>query len=81
MKKRIVELESLRGIMCFIIAFFYHYNWLMTNNFPIRAMSILYEKGYYVVETFFVLSGFGMALGYSEKLRSDNYNINIFNRI
>lgn len=78
MKKRIVELESLRGIMCFIIAFFYHYNWLMTNNFPIRAMSILYEKGYYVVETFFVLSGFGMALGYSEKLRSDNYNINIF---
>lgn len=55
MKKRIVELESLRGIMCIIIAFFMHYNWLMTSDYPVKALSCLYEKGYYVVETFFVL--------------------------
>lgn len=69
--KRLKELDSLRGIMCFIIVFFYHYNWLMTSNYPLKShiTDWLYEKGYYVVETFFVLSGFGMALGYSEFLK------------
>ena len=37
MKKRIVELESLRGIMCIIIAFFMHYNWLMTSDYPVKS--------------------------------------------
>lgn len=74
MKKRIQELESLRGIMSFIIAFFMHYNWLVTSGiyeYPLKGelFKLLYEKGYYVVETFFVLSGFGMAMGYSRKLR------------
>ena len=75
---RYLELEGLRGIMIFIIVFFMHYNWLMTNNYPIKILAIFYEKGYYFVETFFVLSGFGMSTGYREKLRRGTENVFLF---
>lgn len=76
--KRLTELDSLKGILCIVITFFYHYSWLMTTDYPIKNVftDCLYQKGYYAVETFFVLSGFGMALSHSERLGSDK-NINI----
>lgn len=76
--KRLAELDSLKGILCIIITFFYHYSWLITTDYPIKNVftNCLYKKGYYAVETFFVLSGFCMAYSYSERLRIDK-NINI----
>ena len=74
--KRLTELDSLKGILCIIITFFCHYNWLMTTDYPIKTAftDCLYKKGYYAVETFFILSGFGMALGYSRHLGTDKDN-------
>lgn len=80
--KRLTELDSLKGILCIIITFFCHYNWLMTTDYPIKTAftDCLYNKGYYAVETFFILSGFGMALGYSRHLGTDK-DINIISFI
>ena len=49
--KRLTELDSLKGILCIIITFFYHYNWLMTTDYPIKTAftDCLYKKGYYAV--------------------------------
>ena len=67
--------------MTLVIVFFQHYYWLMIcsdqTKVPIKLLSFLYEKGYYFVETFFVLSGFGMATGYARKLK-DTEDVNIF---
>lgn len=84
-RKRFQELDSLRGVLCAIIVFFQHYDWLITYstlNFPIggHLCEILYKRGYYVVETFFVLSGFGMAYGYGDRLR-DHKDTSLFSFI
>ncbi len=67
--QRSLELESLKGLMAFVIAFFQHYRWLLSCTQPIPHLSFLYFKGYYFVETFFVLSGYGMSIGYEKKLK------------
>lgn len=74
---RNLELESLKGLMSLIIAFFYHYTWLFSCAQPIPHLSFLYIKGYYFVEAFFVLSGYGMSIGYEKKMKEIN-EISIF---
>lgn len=91
MKKetRIPQLDALKGVLCIIIAFFYHYNWLMNDgyglSFPLDGYipNLLSRYGYLCVEIYFALSGFCIALTYKKKIIQNKNNIIlfIFNRI
>ena len=64
--KRIVALDGLRGIFCLLIVF-EHYS-------PVYIPSIIYEfplirHSYIVVDFFFVLSGYILALKYWESIK------------
>lgn len=69
-RKSTLCLDGLKGLAAFIIAFCWHYNHLnpsfkgaFTKTFPLA-----YNYGYLMVEIFFILSGFGMMMGYCEKI-------------
>jgi len=79
MKNRIGSLESLRGIFCFIIVFGIHYDWIFTGGYGLRFpfQDILYpiqKYGFYGVEFFFMLSGFGIANSYKKRIMNGKVN-------
>lgn len=67
---RLAAIDGMKGIGACIIAFFWHYQHFRPQNgspfFSIFPVS--YKNGYLMVELFFMLSGFGMMLGYSERV-------------
>ena len=71
--KRVKVLESLRGIFCIMIVWGIHYDWFFTGgynmSFPFETILFPIKKyGYLGVEFFFILSGYGIATGYKNKL-------------
>ena len=68
--RRLTAIDGMKGIGACIIAFFWHYQHFKPQNgspfFSIFPVS--YKSGYLMVELFFMLSGFGMMLGYSERV-------------
>lgn len=84
-------ITALKGIGIFVIAFFWHYYCFFSPN-PKPFMNIrfvrtgvlpFYTYGFLFVELFFMLSGFGMMRGYSERIKSDNvsFKVYIFKRL
>jgi len=70
---------ALKGIGIFIIAFFWHYQWFYPAQYPFmtipcirKILWTLYRYGFLFVELFFMLSGFGMMSGYSERIKKNN---------
>lgn len=63
-------LFTLKFISSFIIAFIVHYrHFPMNHGFPFAYIfKWSYQSGHKIVELFFMLSGFGMFLGYNEKI-------------
>ena len=63
-------LSTLKFISSFIIAFVYHYiHFPAKNGVPFANLfKWSYSKGGILVELFFMLSGFGMFLGYGDKI-------------
>ena len=68
---------ALKGIGIFIIAFFWHYQWFYPSQYPFMNIPFihtvlwpLYRYGFLFVELFFMLSGFGMMHGYSERIKN-----------
>jgi peptidoglycan/LPS O-acetylase OafA/YrhL len=63
-------LSTLKFILSFNIAFVYHYkHFPVKNGLPFANLfKWSYSKGLILVELFFMLSGFGMFLGYGEKI-------------
>ena len=83
----LVQLTSIKGILCFVICMFMHYGWLMTGGydipFPIggRLSRFLYTYGYYAVEMFFLISGFLFVYNGKEKAwekMEDETDYNVF---
>ena len=76
--KELLCIDALKGIGAFIIAFVWHYqHFTPTQEFPLSSIfEISCAHGYLMVELFFMLSGFGMALGYQRKIQ--NKEINFF---
>ena len=71
--KRIFSIYTLRGVGAFIIAFFYHHYHFTSSHrsvFGGAYTAPLFKNGYLLVETFFMISGFVMALNYKEKILS-----------
>lgn len=78
-KNRISSLDALRGIFCFIIIFGIHYDWIFTGGYGMTFpfQNILYpiqKYGFYGVEFFFMLSGFGIAGSYKKKIMNGSLN-------
>lgn len=70
--KDLLCIDALKGIGAIIIAFFWHYqHFIPFPEFPLsRIFEISCAHGYLMVELFFMLSGFGMALGYQKKIQN-----------
>ena len=74
MKKNRLEticLDGIKGIGIFIIAFMWHYQHFtgVNQNLPLsRFFPLSYNYGFLMVEVFFMLSGFGMIMGYRDKI-------------
>ena len=89
MEKKKLEtlcLDGLKGIGIFIIAFFWHYQHFTgaNANLPLwRFFPLSYQYGYLMVEVFFMLSGFGMIMGYQDKIlkKEITFKEYIFKRI
>ena len=69
-KNNTLCLNGLKGIGALIIAFIWHYqHFAPLYGSPFGSVfPLLYKYGFYMVEVFFMLSGFGMMLGYGEKV-------------
>ena len=74
--RRLDCLEGIRGLGACSIAFFWHYQHF--TPFPDFSLFNIFEisctHGYLMVELFFMLSGFGMALGYQRKIQTKEIN-------
>ena len=68
--ERLSYIEGLKGIAACIIAFFRHYrHFLPDGGLPFYSLvPELYEYGHLAVELFFMLSGFGIVLGYEHRI-------------
>ena len=62
---KIEELESIRGIAALLVVLFHMPTW----NVHLRDIRFI-QNGYYMVDLFFVLSGFVMNLNYGDRLHS-----------
>ena len=63
-------IDGLKGIGACIIAFFWHYqHFSPPDGSPFFSLfPMCYKYGSFMVELFFMLSGFGMMIGYSERV-------------
>lgn len=74
-KEKILALDSLRGFGACIIAFFWHYHHFVPHSYPLASLfQVFYDYGWYMVEVFFLISGFVMAYSYKEKILSETIN-------
>ena len=67
-------IDGLKGVSACLIAFVWHYqHFLPIDAAPFRnVFFVCYHYGDHIVELFFMLSGFGMMLGYSQKIFSQS---------
>ena len=67
-------IDGVKGIGAIVIAFMWHYqHFAPENGTPFSDVFVfLYGYGYVFVDVFFALSGFGMVLGYEERIYSGN---------
>ena len=65
-------IDGLKGIGAIIIAFFWHYQHFTqydVRKAPLYSIFFVsHTYGYLMVELFFVLSGFGMMVGYADRV-------------
>lgn len=85
-RKNTLCLDGLKGIGAFIIAFMWHYQHfaMESGNYPLsKIFPISFNYGYLMVELFFMLSGFGMMMGYGDKILNHEISFKdyIFKRI
>lgn len=70
-RDRIDAIDSLRGIACLVIALLWHYLNMQPKELGMPLQSIFgvfYNYGQYLVELFFMISGFVMAYCYKKKI-------------
>ena len=75
-RKNTLCLDGLKGLAAFIIAFCWHYNHLNPGNNGTFAkyLPLSFKYGHLMVEIFFMLSGFGMMVGYGSKILNKKIN-------
>lgn len=70
--KKELCLDGIKGLAACVVAFAWHYqHFAPRDGSPFHSIIPLsYDYGWLMVELFFMLSGFGMMLGYSERILS-----------
>lgn len=77
--KHLSCIDGLKGIGAFIIAFIWHYQHFSPKEYPLsNIFEVSYSHGYLMVELFFMLSGFGMALGYQKRIQKKEISFPIY---
>lgn len=70
-KRKELCLESLKGIGACVVAFAWHYQHFSPSSSPFyNLIPVSYNYGWLMVELFFMLSGFGMMIGYKDKIQN-----------
>lgn len=74
------SLNSLKFIDAFVIAFIFHYpSFTNIQSHPLKIVfPFACSYGYLMVEMFFVLSGFGMHVGYAKKILNKEISFSSF---
>lgn len=68
-RSHLTALDGLKGLCACIIAFIWHYQNFEPEISPLYSLfKPFYDHGYMCVEVFFMLSGFGMILGYEKRI-------------
>lgn len=68
---RMYSIDGLKGILACIVAFVWHYQHFLPIGSPFYCvLKPFYEHGYLAVEFFYMISGFGMVLGYESRIIS-----------
>ena len=69
-KQRLSCIDGLKGIGAFIVAFVWHYQHFepQTGSPFYTIFTLSYSFGWSMVDLFFLLSGFGMMLGYGDRV-------------
>ena len=66
---RQTSLDGLKGLLACVIAFVWHYQHFQPIGSPFYTiLKPFYDYGYLGVEIFYMLSGFGMILGYEKRI-------------
>lgn len=61
--------DGLKGVAAFVVAFIWHYQHFSPKENPFSFIfNLTYDVGWSMVDLFFILSGFGMMLGYGKKI-------------
>lgn len=86
MNEKVQCINGIKGVSAYVIACVYHYGWYFApqNGLPLyNLMPALYTYGYCFVEVFFMLSGFGIAMGYEKRIISGEISFKeyLFKRI
>lgn len=82
-KKRLLQLDSIRGIAACAVAFIWHYqHFAPQNGSPFsQKLKILYSYGWLGVEVFFILSGFVFCYVYNEKIQNNEISFSKFMKL
>ena len=75
---RIPAIDVLKGLSAFAIAFIFHYQHFGQNCTITSFFELVRNYGYLLVDLFFALSGFGIALGYQDKIKNHKTTFNDF---
>jgi len=79
MNKHLSSLDGLKGLSACIIAFAWHYQHFAPTFSPFKIIiPFSFDYGYLMVELFFMLSGFGMMIGYKNRILDNNLSFKDF---
>ena len=79
-EQKLFCLDGIKGIGACVIAFIWHYqHFSPQNGSPFyNVFPGFYQYGWLMVEIFFMLSGFGMAMGYENKIVKEQISFSTF---
>lgn len=79
---RYLQLDGIKGIICFFIIFVHYYNRTPDNAFPITWIPhILVADGWMFVEFFFIISGFLFAKSWKKRIPTCGFRPYILSRL
>ena len=78
---RLLQLDGIKGIICFFIIFIHYRNRMGCEVFPATFIpSLLVDKGWMFVELFFIISGFLMAYSMKKRMQTTSLKSFMFSR-
>ena len=82
-KKRLLQLDSIRGLAACAVAFIWHYQHFAPQNVSpfSQKLGLLYSYGWLGVEVFFILSRFVFCYVYNDKIQNNEISFSRFMKL